>query len=75
MSPTIKYHDHHSGSTPEQRIASRLRNSGSPEANTVVQKGSGPGRTFTNIHDAGTAKQHNTPLVGSNRPFKGQDEQ
>jgi hypothetical protein len=69
--PDIKYRDHPTaGNTPEQRIAARLRNSGSPEASTVVQKGSGPTRAITNIHPGGTAKQHSTPAVGSNRPFK-----
>jgi hypothetical protein len=70
--PTIKYHDHHSGSTPEQRIANRLRNSGSPEADTVVQKGQGPGRTITNIHNAGNAGRRNDgkqvgPLTAGNK--------
>jgi hypothetical protein len=52
----VKYDKSHpSGATPEQRIAARLKNSGSPEANVVVQKGDGPGRTFTNIHTAGNA--------------------
>jgi hypothetical protein len=51
MAQTIKYDTNHpAGGTPEARIASRLRNSGDPKANVVVQKGSGPTRTFTNIH-------------------------
>jgi hypothetical protein len=75
MAQEVKYNtSHHAGATPEQRIASRLRNSGSPGADTVVQKGSGPGRTITNIHNAGTAKQHSNPAAGSNRRLRGQDE-
>jgi hypothetical protein len=35
-----------------QRIADRLRNSGDPSADTVVQKGTGPLRTFHNIHNS-----------------------
>jgi hypothetical protein len=52
----VKYRDHPTaGNTPEQRIAARLRNSGSPEADVTVQKGDGPTRSFTNIHTAGNA--------------------
>jgi hypothetical protein len=52
----VKYDkSHHTGGTPQERIAARLRNSGSPEVDVVVQKGDGPGRTFTNIHSAGNA--------------------
>jgi hypothetical protein len=37
----VKYDKSHpAGGTPEARIASRLRNSGSPDADVVVQKGS-----------------------------------
>src|SRR6516225_2910508 len=51
----VKYDtSHHAGATPEARIASRLRNSGGEEADHIVQKGSGPTRTFTNIHHPGT---------------------
>jgi hypothetical protein len=49
------------GSTPEQRIASRLRNSGDTKhADHVIQKGDGPTRTFTNIHHSGQ-QQHVKP--------------
>lgn len=51
MPQEIKYDKSHpAGGTPEARIASRLRNSGDPRADVVVQKGSGPTRTFHNIH-------------------------
>jgi hypothetical protein len=69
---TVKYRDHHAGATPERRIAARLRNSGSPEADTVTKTGSSARRTFTNIHNSGTAKAHTNPTVGSNRPFRGE---
>jgi hypothetical protein len=73
MAPTIKNRDHPTaGNTPAQRIAARLRNSGSPEASTVVQKGSGPTRAITNIHPSGSAKQHPSPAVGSNKAFRGE---
>jgi hypothetical protein len=52
------------GATPEARIASRLRNSGGEEADHIVQKGSGPTRTFTNIHHPGSARQHGGPNKG-----------
>ena len=53
----VKYNtSHHAGATPEARIANRLRNSGDTEnADHVVQKGSGPTRTFTNIDNS---RQH-----------------
>jgi hypothetical protein len=34
-----------------ERIAARLRNSGGDGADAVVQKGTGPTRTITNIHN------------------------
>jgi hypothetical protein len=51
---------HHAGGTPEARVAARLRNSGDPSADHVIQKGEGPTRTFTNIHDAGHKIQPGT---------------
>ena len=50
----VKYNtSHHAGGTPEARIASRLRNSGDTKnADHVVQKGDGPTRAFTNIHNS-----------------------
>jgi hypothetical protein len=47
----VKYDKSHpAGGTAEARISSRLRNSGEGlNADTVVQKGSGPTRTFHNI--------------------------
>jgi len=57
--PEIKYDkSHHAGGTPEARITNRLRNSGGEEADTIVQKGSGPTRTYHNIHNPGSARQH-----------------
>ena len=58
MAQEVKYDtSHHAGATPEARIANRLRNSGGEEADHIVQKGSGPTRTFTNIHHPGSARQ------------------
>jgi hypothetical protein len=63
--PEIKYNkSHHAGGTPEARIASRLRNSGGEEADHIVQKGSGPTRAFTNIHNPGSARQHSNDNKG-----------
>jgi hypothetical protein len=51
--PDVKYNpSHHAGGTPEARISARLRNSGGDGADHVVQKGDGPARTFTNIHNS-----------------------
>jgi hypothetical protein len=50
----------HAGATPEARIANRLRNSGGDGADHVVQKGTGPTRTITNIHHAGHKIQPGT---------------
>jgi hypothetical protein len=47
---------HHAGATPEARIANRLRNSGGNDADHIVQKGEGPTRTFTNVHNSRVAK-------------------
>ena len=44
---------HHSGGTPEARVANRLKNSGGENADHVIQKGNGPNRTFTNVHSHG----------------------
>jgi hypothetical protein len=55
MPQDIRYDKSHpAGGTPEARIASRLKNSGDTSASTVVQKGSGPNRTITNIHPPGS---------------------
>jgi hypothetical protein len=62
--PTVKYNPHHAGNTPEERIASRLRNSGGEEADHIVKKGEGPTRTVTNIHHGGTARQHGGDATG-----------
>jgi hypothetical protein len=66
----VKYNtSHHAGATPEARITSRLRNSGGPEADHIVQKGSGPTRTFTNIHHPGSARQHGADNPGEGDVF------
>jgi hypothetical protein len=50
----VKYdRNHPAGGTAEARIASRLKNSGGENADHIVQKGSGPTRTFSNVHDHG----------------------
>jgi hypothetical protein len=52
---------HHSGATPEARIAARLRFSGGEQDDHCVTKGSGPNRTITNIHsNAGQQRSHHT---------------
>jgi len=67
MAQEVKYDTtHHCGATPEARINYRLRNSGGEEADHIVQKGSGPTRTFTNIHHPGSARQH-----GADNPGEG----
>jgi hypothetical protein len=49
MACEVKYNPGKGG--PEQRIANRLKNSGdTQDADHVVQKGSSPNRTFTNVH-------------------------
>jgi hypothetical protein len=61
----VKYdRGHHAGGTPEARIASRLRNSGGEEADHIVQKGSGPTRTYTNIHHGANTRQHGSDNKG-----------
>ena len=51
---TVKYDSaHHAGGTPEARVANRLKNSGGENADHVIQKGSGPTRTFSNVHSHG----------------------
>jgi hypothetical protein len=59
MAQEVKYdRNHHAGATPEARVANRLRNSGGEEADHIIQKGSGPTRTFTNVHNPGSARRH-----------------
>jgi hypothetical protein len=65
MTVEVKYdRNHPAGATPEARISARLRNSGGEEADHIVQKGSGPTRTFTNIHHPGSARQHGPDAKG-----------
>jgi hypothetical protein len=55
---------HHSGATPEARIANRLKNSGGDGADHHAVHGTGPTRTHTNIHNSAGAKQHGGPNRG-----------
>jgi hypothetical protein len=65
MAQEVKYdRNHHAGSTPEARIANRLRNSGGEEADHHAVHGTGPTRTHTNIHNPGSARQHGQPHPG-----------
>jgi hypothetical protein len=60
----VRYKPHHSGDTPEQRIASRLKNSGdTAHADHVVQTGHSPNRVFHNIHNS-RAQQYGGPNKG-----------
>ena len=65
MACEVKYNtSHHAGATAEARITNRLRNSGDTKnADVVVQKGSSPQRTFTNIHHS-RAQQYGAPNKG-----------
>jgi hypothetical protein len=63
MACEVKYNSAKGG--PEQRIASRLRNSGDAQhADHVVQKGSGPTRAVTNIHHS-RVQQHGSGDEGA----------
>jgi len=53
----IKTHRDHPSSMAE-RIHRRERNSGGEEADTIVKTGDGARRTFHNIHNPGSARQH-----------------
>jgi hypothetical protein len=52
------------GPSMEQRIANRLKNSGSPEADHHVVHGTGPTRTHTNIHSTGHVLQRGADVKG-----------
>jgi hypothetical protein len=55
---------HHSGATPEARIANRLRNSGDTKnVEHSVVYGTGPTRTYTNIHHS-RVHEHGKPSSG-----------
>ena len=55
---------HHAGGTPEARIASRLRNSGDVNnSEHSVVHGTGPTRTYTNIHHS-RVHEHGAPNKG-----------
>jgi hypothetical protein len=59
MAQEVKYdRNHHAGGTPEARINNRQRNSGGEEADTIVKTGTGERRTFHNIHNPGSSRQH-----------------
>jgi hypothetical protein len=67
MAQEVKYdRSHHAGATPEARIHNRQRNSGGEEADQIVKTGSGERRTFHNIHNSGSARQH-----GKDNPGEG----
>jgi hypothetical protein len=67
MAQEVKYdRGHHAGATPEARIANRLKNSGGEEADHSVVHGTGPTRTWTNLHHPGSARRH-----GAGNPGEG----
>jgi hypothetical protein len=51
-------------SSMAERIKNRHRNSGGEEADTIVKTGDGERRTFHNIHNPGSARQHGNPNAG-----------
>jgi hypothetical protein len=53
----IKTHRDHPRSM-EERINRRLRNSGGEEADSITKTGDSARRTFHNIHNPGSARQH-----------------
>jgi hypothetical protein len=65
----VKYKPHHAGNTPEQRLASRLNNSGDAKnADVVTKHGDGARRTYHNIFNAGHKIQPGTlPAKGAGR--------
>jgi hypothetical protein len=70
----VKYDkSHHAGATPEARITNRLRNSGeTKEADHSVVHGTGPTRTWSNVHHKGNVMQRGEDNRGegdiNNRP-------
>jgi hypothetical protein len=53
--PDVHYKPNHNGSTPGDRIANRLKNSGGGSgADTTLQHGTGPTRAITNLHHSGS---------------------
>jgi hypothetical protein len=66
MAQEVKYNtSHHAGASPEARIANRLKNSGDTKnADHSVVHGSGPTRTWSNVHNPGSARQHGGPNRG-----------
>jgi hypothetical protein len=57
---------HHAGATPDDRIASRLKNSGDEKhADHHAVHGTGPTRTHTNIFHSGNARTQGQPNTGS----------
>ena len=61
----VKYKPHPAGNTQEQRVASRLRNSGdTANVQHVIHKGGdAPNRTYTNIHHS-RVHEHGEPNPG-----------
>jgi hypothetical protein len=64
----IKYdRNHHAGATAEDRLASRLKNSGDEKhADVHAVHGTGPTRTHSNIFHSGNARQQ-----GAGNPGEG----
>jgi hypothetical protein len=61
--PDVRY----KGPSPQQRINDRLKNSGGDlPTDAHVVKGSGPTRTHTNIHHAGTAHNSTSSTKNAN---------
>jgi hypothetical protein len=59
MAQEVKYNtSHHAGANAAARIHNRQRNSGGEEADRIVKTGDGERRTFHNIHNPGSARQH-----------------
>ena len=63
MAQEIKTHHDHPASMAE-RINKRLRNSGGEEADSITKTGDGARRTFHNIHNPGSARQHGADHPG-----------
>jgi hypothetical protein len=57
MAQEIKTHPDHPRSM-EERIRRRERNSGGEEADSITKTGDGARRTFHNLHNPGSARQH-----------------
>jgi hypothetical protein len=63
MAQEIHTHPDHPRSMDE-RIRRRERNSGGEEADSITKTGDGARRTFHNIHNPGSARQHGADNPG-----------